>query len=77
VKFLLNLSRVIAALFVGSIINICLVWLNGIWVPAPAGADLSNAAGFEKALPLLTPMHCLFPFMAHAAGTLSGAMLVC
>lgn len=76
-KFLLNLSRVIAAMLAGSIINMCLVWLGGICVPAPAGADLSNAAGFEKALPLLTPMHCLFPFMAHAAGTLSGAMLVC
>jgi len=76
-KFLLNLSRVIAALFAGSTINMCLVWLGGICVPAPAGADLSNAAGFEKALPMLTPMHYLFPFLAHATGTLSGAMLVC
>lgn len=64
-KFLLNLSRVIAALFVGSVINMCLVWLGGKWIPAPA--DFKNAL----------PMHFLFPFLAHAMGTLSAAMLMC
>jgi len=64
-KFLLNLSRVIAALFVGSTINMCLVWLGNQWIPAPA--DFKNA---------LT-MHFLFPFLAHALGTLSAAMLMC
>ena len=64
-KFLLNLSRVIAALFAGSIINMCFVWLGQQWFPAPAG--------FKNALPL----HFLFPFLAHAMGTLSAAMLMC
>jgi uncharacterized membrane protein len=64
-KFLLNLSRVIAALFAGSIINMCIVWLGQQWFPAPA--DFKNAL----------PLHFLFPFLAHAFGTLSGAMLMC
>jgi hypothetical protein len=64
-KFLLNLSRVIAALFAGSIINMCFVWLGQQWFPAPAG--------FKNALPI----HFLFPFLAHAFGTLSGAILMC
>jgi hypothetical protein len=64
-KFLLNLSRVIAALFAGSIINMCFVWLGQQWFSAPAG--------FKNAL----PMHFLFPFLAHAFGTLSGAILMC
>ena len=76
-KFLLNLSRVISALFVGSIINMSLIWIGGQLIPAPAGHDLLTPIGFEKALPFLTPMHFLFPFLAHALGTLSGAMLVC
>jgi hypothetical protein len=64
-KFLLNLSRVIAALFAGSVINMCFVWLGQQWFPAPAG--------FKNALPI----HFLFPFLAHAFGTLSGAILMC
>jgi uncharacterized membrane protein len=76
-KFLINLSRVIAALFVGSIINMSLIWIGGQLVPAPTGHDLSTPTGFEKAMPFLTPLHFLFPFLAHALGTLSGAMLVC
>ena len=75
-KIFINLSRVIAALFVGSIINMILIWLGGELLPAPAGHDLSTPTGFEKALPLLTPLHFLFPFLAHALGTLSAAMLV-
>ena len=64
-RFLLNLSRVIAALFVGSTINICLVWLGNQWLPAPA--DFKNAP----------PIPFLSPFLAHAVGTLSAAMLMC
>lgn len=64
-KFLLNLSRVIAALFAGSIINMCIVWLGQQWFPAPA--DFKNAL----------PLHFLFPFLAHAMGTLSASMLMC
>jgi hypothetical protein len=64
-KFLLNLSRVITALFTGSIINMCFVWMGNQWIPAPA--DFKNAL----------PMHFLFPFLAHALGTLSAAMLMC
>ncbi|MFZ9680525.1 MAG: hypothetical protein ACO3GL_02575 [Bacteroidia bacterium] len=65
-----------AALFVGSIFNMSIIWIGGQVIPAPAGHDLSTPAGFEKALPLLTPLHFLFPFLAHALGTLSGAILV-
>ncbi len=64
-KFALNLSRIIAALFAGSTINMCFVWLGQQWFPA--------SDGFKNALPL----HFLFPFLAHAFGTLSGAMLMC
>ncbi|MBM3455379.1 MAG: hypothetical protein FJX80_09555 [Bacteroidetes bacterium] len=41
--------RVIAALYAGSIINMCFVWLGNQWFPAPA--DLKN----------VLPLHYLFP----------------
>ena len=65
---------VIAGLFVGSIVNMALVMLSGHVIPPPAGVD-TTTEGLKAAMPLFEPKHFLFPFLAHAVGTLVGAFV--
>lgn len=42
-------------------------------IPMPDGADISTMEGLQKSMALFTPANFLFPFLAHALGTLVGA----
>lgn len=64
---------VVAGLLAGSAVNMGLIGLGGQLVPPPAGADLRTAEGWKAAQPLLGARHFVFPFLAHALGTLAGA----
>lgn len=66
---------VIAGLFVGSIVNMALVMVSGHVIPPPAGVDTTTTEGLKAAMPLFAPKHFLFPFLAHAVGTLVGAFV--
>ena len=66
---------VIAGLFVGSVVNMGLVMLSGHVIPLPAGVDTTTTEGLKAAMPLFEPKHFLFPFLAHAVGTLVGAFV--
>lgn len=74
-QILRNLVAVVLGLLLGSAVNMALVYLGNEVVSPPPGADLTTAEGLREALPMLKPVHFLFPFMAHALGTLSGAWL--
>lgn len=65
----------LAGLVVGSVVNMGLVMAGGALVPPPEGSDLSTMEGLQAALPLFGPEHFLFPFLAHALGTLAGALV--
>ena len=45
-------------------------------MPPPPGYDLNTMEGLAAAMPQMQPMHFLFPFLAHAVGTLVGALIV-
>lgn len=64
---------VVLGLVVGSVVNMALVMLGGHVVAPPPGADLATVEGLRAALPAMRPVHFLFPFLAHALGTLAGA----
>lgn len=64
---------IILGLVVGSLVNMALIMLSGHIIAPPAGADMTTAQGIRAALPQLEPRHFLFPFLAHALGTLAGA----
>ena len=65
----------LAGYLVGSLVNMALVMGGGQWVPAPAGVDVTTAEGLKAGMHLFTPINYLFPFLAHALGTLVGAMV--
>ncbi len=72
------LLRTVLALVVGIVIgggvNIALVALGPMVIPPPPGADMTTAEGLRAAMPLLEPKHFVMPFLAHALGTLAGAL---
>ncbi len=68
-----NVLAVIAGLIVGGLVNMGLVNIGPMVVPLPEGADLSNMENLQESMKLFTPVNYLFPFLAHALGTLSGA----
>jgi hypothetical protein len=66
---------VLAGLVVGSAVNMGLVMVGGAAIPPPEGADVSSMAGLKASMPLFEAKHFLFPFLAHAVGTLAGAFV--
>jgi hypothetical protein len=73
VKVLCLLLAVLLGLAVGSAVNMGLILISGKVIPPPAGADVTTTEGLKASLHLFEAKHFLFPFLAHALGTLSGA----
>lgn len=70
-----NILAVIAGLVVGSFVNMGIVTLGGQVIPPPEGADLTTMEGLKASMHLMQPQHFLMPFLAHALGTLAGAVV--
>ena len=69
-----NVLAVLAGLVIGSIVNMALITLGPSLIPPPAGVDLTTPEGLNKGIHLLQPRHFVMPFLAHALGTLAGAL---
>lgn len=59
----------------GSAVNMALILVSGSVIPPPAGADVTTSDGLAASMHLMQPKHFLFPFLAHALGTLVGAFV--
>ena len=70
-----NILAVLAGIIVGSTINMALISVSGTIIPPPNGADVTTTEGLQATMHLFEPKHFLFPFLAHALGTLTGAFL--
>lgn len=70
-----SIVAVIAGVVLGSLVNMALIMASGHVIPPPAGADMTTAEGLGAAMHLMEPRHFLFPFLAHALGTLVGAFV--
>lgn len=70
-----NILAVVAGLLVGSMVNMGLIMISGSVIPPPNGADVTTTEGLKAAMPLFEPKHFIFPFLAHALGTLVGAWI--
>ena len=70
-----NILAVIAGLVVGSVVNMMLIKLGHMVVALPPGADVSTMEGVKAAMPMFGPEQFIFPFLAHAGGTLVGALI--
>ena len=69
-----NVLAVLAGLVVCGAVNVTLITLGPSLIPPPPGVDMTTTEGLSKAMPLLEPRHFIMPFLAHALGTLAGAL---
>ena len=67
-----NILAVIAGWVCGSIVNMGLVKVGHMMFPIE-GVDPNDMAALAEAMPTLGFQHFIFPFLAHALGTLVGA----
>ena len=72
-KILQNTLAVIAGIVGGSLVNMALVNVGPSIVAMPEGADVSTIESLRESMKLFRPANFLFPFLAHAMGTLTGA----
>lgn len=76
-KFLRTLLAVIVGFVVGSVVNMALITVSGKVIPPPVGADVTTMQGLKASIHLFEARHFIFPFLAHALGTLVGALVAC
>lgn len=74
-RVLQNSLAVLVGLVVGSLVNMGLITIGGLLIPDPTGMDTSDMTDLQENIKLLPPKNFVFPFLAHALGTLSGAAL--
>jgi hypothetical protein len=70
-----NILAVVVGVVVGSIVNMALVNIGPMVIPPPEGGDITTVEGLKETMHLFQPKHFIFPFLAHALGTLTGAFI--
>ena len=73
-NLLRNVLAILAGIAIGGGVNMAIITLSPWLIPPPAGVDLNSAEGLSKAMHLFEPRHFIMPFLAHAVGTLAGAL---
>lgn len=74
-KLLRNVLAFLAGVAIGGTVNMALVMLGPSLIASPAGVDFNSAESLSKAMHLFEPRHFVMPFLAHALGTLAGALV--
>lgn len=74
-KLLRQVFAVVVGIIVGGCVNMALITLSPALIPPPAGVDVTNPESLQQSIHLFQPQHFLMPFLAHALGTFSGALV--
>ena len=74
-KIVRNIAAVVLGLIIGSIVNMAIIMISGSIIPPPEGTDLTTMEGLKEAMTIMQPKHFIMPFLAHAIGTLVGAVI--
>ncbi|MEE9430721.1 MAG: hypothetical protein V3V16_06745 [Melioribacteraceae bacterium] len=69
-----NILAIIAGWLVGSVINLSLIKLGHLLLPIE-GVDPNDMEALAAVMPTLEFKYFIFPFLAHAIGTLIGAIV--
>jgi len=70
-----NILAVVAGIIIGSMVNMGIITISGKLIPPPMGVDVTDMESLKSSMHLFEPKHFIFPFLAHALGTLFGAFL--
>jgi hypothetical protein len=69
-----NILLVVVGFVLGSGVNMALVVAGSALIPGPPGVDMSDSESIANSIHLFEVKHFVFPFLAHALGTLFGAL---
>jgi len=70
-----NSLAVVSGLVLGSVTNMALVVAGPHVIPPPDALNMGDVKSLAAGVHLLTPQDFLFPFLAHAAGAFTGALV--
>jgi len=69
------IAAVVIGLVVGSFVNMGIIMLSPTIIPPPAGVNPTDMESLKNSMHLFEFKHYIFPFLAHALGTLIGALI--
>lgn len=72
--WLRNILALIVGIVLGGAVNMALITLSPSIIVPPPGVNVRDAASLAASMHLFEPRHFLMPFLAHALGTLVGAL---
>lgn len=70
-----NILAILAGVILGGLVNMGIIMISGSIIPPPEGVDPSNMENIKANMHLYETKHFIFPFLAHALGTLVGAFI--
>ena len=70
-----NIFAPLLGVILGGVINMAIVVFGSVLIPPPQGVDVTDAQSLRESMHLFGPQHFLVPFVAHAVGTLAGALI--
>lgn len=70
-----NIIAVVIGIIVGGAINMGIITIGPSIIPNPVGYDNSSAEAMAQTFHLLQTKHFITPWLAHALGTLAGALV--
>lgn len=73
-NILRNVFACVIGLILGGGVNMGLIIISPWVIPPPAGVDVTNAEALSNSIHLFEVKHFIFPFLAHAVGTLVGSL---
>ena len=68
-----NILAIIAGVIIGSMVNMGLIMISSSIIPPPSGVDVTDMESLKSSMHLFEAKHFIFPFLAHALGTIAGA----
>lgn len=70
-----NILAAVAGIIVGGLVNMGIVLAGPSIIPPPEGAEVTTMEGLKASMHLFEPRHFIMPFLAHAIGSLIGALV--
>lgn len=70
-----NIIAVVLGIFIGGSVNMAIINNGGLIIPLPEGINPKDLESIKANIHLYTPLHFMVPFLAHALGTLVGAII--
>lgn len=74
-NILFNTFAILAGILIGGAVNMIIITISDSIIPYPSGYNVTDMESMKATFHLLETKHFIMPWIAHAVGTLIGAIL--